>query len=66
MSNARKAFRKGMEVKVSKTEASPISIMMRGIVVSTDWPFVEVQINGETESRCFFRNDVFPINYYTC
>ena len=66
MSNSRKAFRKGMEVKVSKGDSSQISIMMRGIVVSTDWPFVEVQINGETDARSFFRNDVFPVGYYTC
>jgi hypothetical protein len=59
-------FTKGMEVKVSQSKGEGVSLMLTGNVVSTDWPFVEVLISGDTEPKCFYRNDVFPVHYYTC
>jgi hypothetical protein len=58
-------FRKGMDVKVSNRKEG-ISIMKRGVVAGSDWPFVCVKIDGTEIEEWFFRNDIFPLHYYTC
>jgi hypothetical protein len=58
-------FRKGMDVKISNRREG-VSVMRRGIITATDWPFVSVKIDGSDSDECFFRNDVFPLHYYTC
>jgi hypothetical protein len=60
-------FKKGMEVKIgSSNTGAGVRIMKTGIVSATDWPFVAVLIDGEKDPQCFFRNDVYPLNYYNC
>jgi len=65
MRNKRFVFRKGMDVKISSRKEG-ISIMKTGVITGSDWPFVLVKIDGAENEDCFFRNDVFPLNYYNC